>query len=100
MSESNKDKAHGRNYKKEYAAYQGTDEQKKNRAKRNKLRRDAEKDGRASKGDGKDVGHKKALSKGGPNKKSNTLMQSASNNRSFSRNSDGSMKSERSRKGK
>jgi len=100
MSESNKDKKHGRNYAKEYAAYQGTEEQKKNRAQRNKMRREAIADGRATKGDGKDVGHKKALSKGGANKKSNTHMQSASSNRAFSRNSDGSMKSERSRKGK
>ncbi len=100
MSESNKDKKHGRNYSKEYASYQGTEEQKKNRAQRNKLRREAIADGRASKGDNKDVGHKKALSKGGPNKKSNTHMQDKTANRAFSRNSDGSMKSERSRKGK
>ena len=40
---------------------------------------------------GKDVAHKKALSKGGSNKQGYTL-QSPSKNRSFPRNSDGSMK--------
>lgn len=100
MSASNPDKAHGRNYKKEYAAYQGTEEQKKNRAARNKARRRAIAEGDAKKGDGKDVGHKRALSKGGSNSRSNTEMQSKSENRSFSRNKDSSMKSERSRKGK
>ena len=46
-----------RNYKKEYEDYQGTDEQKKRRAQRNKARRKAIREGRASKGDGKEVGH-------------------------------------------
>ena len=100
MSASNKDKAHGRNYKKEYEAYQGTEEQKKNRAARNTARRRAERDGEVRKGDGKDVGHKKALGKGGSNKKSNWQVESKSGNRGFSRNSDGSMKSEKSKKGK
>tara|TARA_R110000772_G_scaffold51809_9_gene118905 strand:+ start:8799 stop:9074 length:276 start_codon:yes stop_codon:yes gene_type:complete len=45
--------------------YQGTDEQKKNRAARNKNRAAAEADGRVHKGDGKEVSHKKAISKGG-----------------------------------
>ena len=40
---------------------------------------------------GKDVAHKKALSKGGSNKDGYTL-QSPHKNRSFKRNSDGSMK--------
>lgn len=100
MSASNKDKAHGRNYKKEYAAYQGTAEQKKKRAERNTARRRAIADGKVSKGDGKDVGHIKALGKGGTNKRSNTKAQSATANRSFARTSSGAMKSERSKKGK
>ena len=45
-----------------------------------------------------DVGHKRAISKGGTNGLSNLFVQSPSANRSFSRNSDGSMKSERSKK--
>lgn len=46
-----------RNYKKEYANYQGKPEQKKRRAQRNKARAAAVKAGRVSKGDGKDVDH-------------------------------------------
>jgi len=48
---------------------------------------------------GKDVGHKVALSRGGANTAANLFLQAARNNRSFSRRSDGSMKSERSRHG-
>lgn len=47
---------------------------------------------------GKDVGHKKAISKGGANTLLNLFSQSPSANRSFSRNADGSMKSEKSKK--
>ena len=50
-----------------------------------------------------DVGHKKAISRGGKNTLSNLFVQKPSENRSFARNKDGSMKSERSkreRKGK
>ena len=47
---------------------------------------------------GKDVGHKKALSKGGSNSRSNLFVQASSSNQSFSRNKDGSMKSETSRR--
>jgi len=61
-------------------------------AKRKKLRREFEKDGKVHPHDGKDVDHKKALSKGGSNTKRNGRVTSASNNRSFPRNSDGSMK--------
>lgn len=45
-----------------------------------------------------DVGHKKAVSKGGKNGLSNLFVQSPTANRSFSRNSDGSMKSETSKR--
>jgi len=61
--------------------YQASAEQKKNRAKRNAARREAIRDGRASKGDGKDIDHKTPLSKGGSNAKSNTRVVSASANR-------------------
>lgn len=74
-----------RNYRKEYDNYQGTDKQKKNRAKRNAARREMEKAGKVSKGDGKDVAHKKPLAKGGSNKKSNLTVSSKSKNRSFKR---------------
>jgi hypothetical protein len=46
-----------RNYKKEYAEYQGTPEQIANRSSRNKARRVMVKAGKAKKGDGKDVDH-------------------------------------------
>lgn len=47
-----------------------------------------------------DVGHKKAISRGGKNGLANLFVQNPTNNRSFSRNKDGSMKSERSKRGK
>jgi 5-methylcytosine-specific restriction endonuclease McrA len=47
---------------------------------------------------GKDVDHKTSLSKGGGNSMSNLRVVSASSNRSFSRNADGSMKSQTSKK--
>jgi len=81
-----------RDYKKEYASYQGKPEQVKNRTKRNAARTQAVKDGRVHKGDGKDLDHKKPLSKGGSNAKSNTRVVSKSTNRSFPRKKDGSMK--------
>lgn len=74
-----------RNYRKEYDNYQGTEKQKKNRAKRNAARRAMEKAGKVSKGDGKDVSHKKPLAKGGTNKPSNLAVSSQSKNRSFKR---------------
>ena len=71
---------------------------KKNRAKRNAARRELMRQGKVKKGDGKDVAHKKALSKGGANGLANLFVQSSSGNKSFSRNSDGSMRSEKSKK--
>lgn len=47
-----------RDYREEYDSFHGTPEQKKRRAARNKARRHLERDGRVSKGDGKDVDHK------------------------------------------
>lgn len=89
-----------RNYKKEYENYQGKPSQIKKRAKRNAARRKLEKEGRVRKGDGKDVGHKRALSRGGSNSRSNLQVQSRTSNRSFSRTRRGAMKSERSRRGR
>jgi len=89
-----------RNYKQEYANYQGQPAQIANRAKRNAARSEMEKKGVVSKGDGKDVGHTKALSKGGTNHASNLRVESVNGNRSFARNRDGSMKSEKSKRGR
>lgn len=71
-----------RNYKKEYANYQGKPDQIKKRAKRVMARRALEKAGIAKKGDGKDVDHKKHLSKGGTNSRKNLRMRSVKSNRS------------------
>lgn len=73
-----------RDYKREYETYQGTEQQKKNRAQRNAARRTAVKDGKVTKGDGKDVSHKVAFDKGGSNKQG-VRVESASKNRSFAR---------------
>lgn len=61
-------------------------------AKRKRLRRQLEKSGAVRKGDGKDVDHKVPLSKGGSNSKSNARVVSKGVNRSFPRNSDGSIR--------
>lgn len=73
-----------RNYKKEYENYQGTDKQKKRRAKRNNVRRKAIREGRVKLGDGMDIDHKD----GNPNNnsKGNLRIQPKSRNRSFPRN--------------
>lgn len=56
------------------------------------------KKGAAKVGDGKDVGHVKAISKGGTNNLTNLAMQTPASNRSFKRTSSGKMASERSTK--
>lgn len=81
-----------RDYKREVALYTSKPEVKKKRAEQNAARREMEKAGKVHKGDGKDVDHKRALSKGGTNASSNLRVVSAHQNRSFSRNADGSMK--------
>ena len=74
-----------RNYKKEYANYQGKPEQIKNRALRNSARKEASKTGRVAKGDGKDVDHKVKIVHGGSNKLTNIRVVDKSVNRSFPR---------------
>jgi len=81
-----------RNYAQEYANYDGTPEVKKKRAQRNKARRMLEREGVVHKGDGKDVDHKTPLSKGGTTVRSNLKAVAATENRSFKRKSDGSIK--------
>jgi 5-methylcytosine-specific restriction endonuclease McrA len=81
-----------RDYRAEYDRYQGTEEQKKNRAQRNKARRELAKEGKVKKGDGLDVDHKKPLSKGGSTSRGNLRAVSKSANRSFPRNKDSSIK--------
>jgi hypothetical protein len=81
-----------RDYADEYKKYHSSAEQKKNRAARNSARRAAvATHGKAALA-GKDVDHKKPLSKGGSTAKSNTRVISASKNRSYARNSKGGVK--------
>jgi len=86
-----------RDYRSEYDKYQGTEEQKKKRAQRNAARRKAEREGKVSKGDGKDVAHRKAMDKGGKNS-DGVKVESASSNRSFRRDSKGNLVSETSKR--
>ena len=81
-----------RNVKEEYANYGSKPEVKKRRAQQNKARRMLEREGLVHKGDGKDVDHKKPLSKGGTTTRSNLRVESASTNRSYKRTSKGAIK--------
>jgi hypothetical protein len=70
-----------RNYKHEYAEYQGRPEQIKHRAERNEARRaETKKLGHAPSGD---VAHITPLAGGGANKLSNERVESAKKNRSW-----------------
>lgn len=86
-----------RPYKKEYQQQKArgelADRMERQRARRavDKTGADRNKNGKADRREGKDIAHKKALSKGGTNKDGYTI-QSVRRNRSFRRNSDGSMK--------
>ena len=87
-----------RDFRREYELYQGTEEQKKNRAMRNAARRKAIRDGDAKKGDGMDVHHTTAISKGGNN--NSVRIVPAAENRSFARTSTRKLKSETSQREK
>jgi len=86
-----------RPYKKEYqqqkARGEHSDRMERQRARRkvDKNGVDRNKNGKADRREGKDIAHKKPLSKGGTNKDGYTI-QSAKRNRSYRRNSDGSVK--------
>lgn len=87
-----------RDYKKEYQKYHSKPEQIKNRSERTTTRRQTNAAGITHKGDGTNVDHIKPLSKGGTNSKANLRVVSESKNKSFSRNKDGSLKSQTSRR--
>ena len=70
-----------RDYKREYKKTHSSKKAKTDRAKRNSARRKMEKEGRVSKGDGKDVDHSVPLRKNGSNKKSNLRVVDKSVNR-------------------
>lgn len=67
--------------------YNARPEMKRRRAANNKARAVLEKEGKVRKGDGKDVAHKRALSKGGSNKRSNLTVQTQHKNRGWRRSS-------------
>lgn len=88
-----------RDYKDEYDSYHGTPAQRKNRAARNKARRDYEK----VHGDlpsNIDLDHKKPLSQGGSTALSNVRPMPQSKNRSFARTSTGAIKAKTGRASK
>ena len=92
-----------RPYKKEYELQEARGEHE-NRMERQRARRkldkngkDANGNGKADKREGKDIAHKKALSKGGSNK-DGVAVTSVSRNRSFKRDSSGKLVSETSKK--
>jgi hypothetical protein len=89
-----------RDYKRELAwEHRKKPKRVKQRAQRNAARATvAKKTGRSPKSIKGDVGHRRAISKGGKNSLSNLFVQSASSNRSFSRTRTGKMKSERSKR--
>jgi hypothetical protein len=80
------------------AKYTSKPEVVKKREEQNQARREMEKAGKVHKGDGKDVDHKQPLSKGGSTDKSNLRVVPSSQNRSFSRNPDGSLKNQTSKR--
>jgi len=92
-----------RPYKKEYeqqkkrGEHENRMERQRARRKIDKTSKDANGNGKADKREGKDVSHRKALSKGGSNKNGVTI-QSKSKNRSFKRNSSGKLVSETSKR--
>ena len=70
-------KARKRDYRREYDQYHGKPEQRKKRSLRNKARRKLG----LKVGDSREVDHKRALSKGGSNSKSNLRAISREKNR-------------------
>lgn len=89
-----------RDYKREVALYTSKPEVIKKRVEQNKARRMMEKAGKVHKGDGKDVDHRTPLSKGGKTTRSNLRVTTQSANRSFRRNSNGSLLNQISKRGK
>lgn len=74
-----------RDYKEEYNSYHAKPEQKKNRALRNAARDKMEDAGRVSKGDGKDVHHKKAVRHGGANGPGNLAVATPAKHRGWNK---------------
>ena len=93
MSYSKAERPHKKQYQQQLARGEHEKRMERQRARRamDKKSRDANGNGVADKREGKDIAHKKPLSKGGKNKDGVTV-QSKSKNRSFKRNADSSIK--------
>ena len=78
--------------------YQATPAERKKRAKRNAARAQLEKEGKVTKGDGKEVNHKTMLSKGGSNARSNLQVTAAKKNRAHGTSPGGSAPSKVAKK--
>lgn len=87
-----------RKYTKAAKEYDSSEAVMEKRRARNRARYALEKEGLVHVGDGKDVAHKNALSKGGTNARSNLKVESVGGNRSFARNGDHTVKSEVSKR--
>ena len=90
-----------KNGKRDYSQqkeYNATKDATEKRVKNNQARQEAIKAGKAKVGDGTNVDHVKPQSKGGTNRPSNLRVVSESENKSFSRNSDSSLKSQKSKR--
>lgn len=74
-----------RDYKREYKRFQSSKKAKRDRASRNTARRRAEREGRVSKGDGKEIDHKN--SRATDNRPSNLRVVSRTTNRKKKENS-------------
>jgi hypothetical protein len=89
------------NYKRDFKQEMKTDKARggiKKREERNLARAEMMREGKVHKGDGQDVDHIKPLDKGGSPGKQNLRVVSAGENRSFSRDSKGSLKSQTSKR--
>ena len=93
-----------RPYKKEYQQQKARNEQPLRNAREraryavDKDGVDANNNGKADRREGKDIDHVVPLSKGGTNSKSNLKIRASKSNRSFSRNSDHTVKTNRPKK--
>ena len=84
-----------RDYTRENEVTKSKPENIAKRVARNKARRMLMREGLVKKGDGKHVDHKKPLSKGGSNKRSNLRVKDGRKNSTFARNPDKSIKTKR-----
>ncbi len=99
MPYKNKPRPYKKEYRQQKERGEHADRMERQRARRavDKTGADKNKNGKADKREGKDVSHKKALSKGGKNSHG-TKIENKSRNRSFKRNSSGRLVSETSKR--